>query len=262
MRGCIYAAPTVVPKGFIEMIRLDDLHVGGLKIYQDSDSFCFGTDAVLLAWFSSVKKFTNIVDLCSGNGIVAILLSRFKCFKSGFSVELNDAQVLLCKKSLELNNIDNKLKVLNSDLRRIRKEKLLPSGKFDLVTVNPPYSTVGSGAVSDGSKGIARTELECTLKDIAEQGSFLLRQGGRLCVVHKPERLSDMVLECHKFGLELKRLRMVCSRVGEPPSMILAEFIKQAKSGVLIEAPLIIYKEDGTYTDTVNRIYERGVENE
>ena len=244
------------------MIRLDDLQVGGLKIYQDSDSFCFGTDAVLLAWFSSVKKFTNIVDLCSGNGIVAILLSRFKCFKSGFSVELNDAQALLCKKSFEINHLEDKLQVLNSDLRCIRKEKLLPSGKFDLVTVNPPYSSVGSGAVSEGSKGVARTELECTLKDIAEQSSFLLRQGGRLCVVHKPERLSDMVLEFHKTGLELKRLRMVCSRAGESPSMILAEFIKQAKSGVNIEAPLIIYKEDGSYTDTINMIYERGVNNE
>lgn len=240
------------------MIRLDDLHVGGLKIYQDSDSFCFGTDAVLLSWFASVKKFTDMADLCSGNGIVAILLSRFGCMKSGVCVELNDAQALLCQKSLELNHIENKISVLNTDLRNIRKDKLLVSGAYDLVTVNPPYSAVNSGLVSQGAKGFARTELECTLKDVAEQSSFLLRHGGRLCVVHKPERLTDLVCECRNAGLELKRFRTVSAHVGDAPSMILAEFIKFGKSGVNIEPPLIIYNENNQYTDIMNKIYERG----
>ncbi len=240
------------------MIRLDDLQVGGLKIYQNSDSFCFGTDAVLLSWFASVKKFTDIVDLCSGNGIIAILLSRFGCMKSGVCVELNDAQALLCKKSLELNRIENKISVLNTDLRKIRKDKLLPSACCDLVTVNPPYSAVNSGAVSSGTKGFARTELECTLKDVAEQSAFLLRQGGRLCVVHKPDRLTDLICECRNVGLELKRFRTVHAHADDAPSMILAEFIKFGKSGVNIEPPLIIYDENGQYTDIMNKIYERG----
>ncbi len=240
------------------MIRLDDLHVGGLKIYQDSDSFCFGTDAVLLSWFASVKKFTDMVDLCSGNGIVAILLSRFACMNSGICVELNDAQALLCKKSLELNRIEDKISVLNTDLRNLRKEKLLKSGAYDLITVNPPYSSVNAGLVSGGAKGIARTELECTLKDVAEQSSFLLRQGGRLCVVHKPERLTDLVCECRNVGLELKRFRTVHAHEGDTPSMILAEFIKFGKSGVNIEPPLIIYDKNNQYTELMNKIYERG----
>ena len=244
------------------MIRLDDLHVGGLKIYQDSDSFCFGTDAVLLSWFSAEKKFTDVVDLCSGNGIVAILLSRFAFMKGGVCVELNEAQSMLCRKSVELNLIEDKLKVLNTDLRKIRKEKLLVSGSYDLVTVNPPYSSANSGFVSEGSKSYARAELDCTLSDIAEQSSYLLKQGGRLCVVHRPERLADLICECRNRKLELKRLREVCSHVGESPSMILAEFIKCAKSGVKIESPLIIYDENNRYTDIMNKIYERGSANE
>ncbi|MBQ6809394.1 MAG: methyltransferase [Clostridia bacterium] len=244
------------------MIRLDDLQIGGLKIYQDSDSFCFGTDAVFLSWFASVKKFTNIVDLCSGNGIVAILLSRFGCMKSGVCIELNDAQALLCKKSIELNLIEDKLSVINTDLRLIRKNKILPSACCDLVTVNPPYSAVNSGTVSQGTKSFARAELECTLKDVAEQSAYLLRQGGRLCVVHRPERLSDLICECKNFGLELKRLKFVCAHVEDKPSMILAEFIKYAKSGVTVEPPLIIYDENNQYTDIVNQIYERGNANE
>ena len=244
------------------MIRLDDLHVGGLKIYQDSDSFCFGTDAVLLSWFSSVKKFTNVADLCSGNGIVAILLSRFGCMKSGVCVELNDAQALLCQKSLELNLLEDKLKVLNSDLRKIRKEKLLEAGFYDLVTVNPPYTPVKDGFIASGTKGYARSELECTISDIAEQGSYLLKQGGRFCVVHRPERLADLVCECRSRNLELKRFRMVCAHVGDSPSMILAEFIKCAKSGVTVEPPLIIYDENNRYTDIMNKIYERSSANE
>lgn len=238
------------------MIRLDDLHVGGLKIYQDSDSFCFGTDAVFLSWFASLKKFEKFADLCSGNGIVAILLSRFRCMRYGVCVELNEAQSELCKMSLELNSIKN-IDVVNSDLRKIRSDKLLRSGEYDLVTVNPPYSTVNSGIVATGAKGVARTELECSISDIAEQSSFLLKYGGRLCVVHKPERMTDLICECRKFGLELKRFRMVCAYKDSEPSMVLAEFINRGKSGVCVEAPLIIYDENGCYTNIVNNIYER-----
>lgn len=240
------------------MIRLDDLHVGGLKIYQDTDSFCFGTDAVFLAWFASVKKFSNMVDLCSGNGIVAVLLSRCKCLQTGVCVELNDAQASLCKKTLELNGLDRKLSVINGDLRRIKRDKLLICGGYDLVTVNPPYSSVNSGFVSQGSKGIARTELECSLEDVAEQSGFLLRTGGRLCVVHRPERLTDLVCACRERDLELKRLKFVCGHVGDKPSMLLAEFIKQGKSGVTVEPELIIYDENNQYTELVNKIYGRG----
>lgn len=244
----------------IKMIRLDDLHIGGLKIYQDSDSFCFGTDAVLLAWFAGSRKFAAAADLCSGTGIVPILLSRHKCMKTAVCVELDVRQAELVRISVAYNGLEDKISVKNCDLRLIKSEKLLENAVCDLVTANPPYSALNTGFVSAGAKGSARTELCCTVADIAAQSAYLLKNGGRLCVVYKPERLCDLICACREEKLELKRLQTVSARMGGCPVMILAEFIKRGRSGTVIEPPLVIYNENNEYTDVLNKIYGRGAE--
>ncbi|MDF2685385.1 MAG: trmNF [Clostridia bacterium] len=240
-----------------ETIRLDDLHLNNLKIYQNTEGFCFGTDAVLLSWFASKKKFNNAVDLCTGNGVVPLLLSVNSCFKTAIGVEIQEAQVSLANESVALNNLQDKIKIINGDVKDIKN--LLPSCNVDLVTVNPPYSPSGSGFIAQGAKSLARAEIFCTLKDVISAAAYLLKSGGRFCIVHKPERMVDIFYTMRESGIEPKTLLLVIPRKGKEPVLILTEGKKDGKPGVVVEKPLFIYEEDqgNIYTKELKEIYKQ-----
>lgn len=238
-------------------IRLDDLHINGLKIYQNTEDFCFGTDAVFLAWFASKKKFYNVCDLCCGNGIIPLLLSANTACRSINGVEISKEQADLAVKSIILNKLEHKINIINGDVRQIKN--LLPSASFDLVTVNPPYSAGGSGFTAEGGKSFARAELCCTLHDIIFASAYLLKNGGRLCIVHKPERTADIFCTMRQNGIEPKILTLVIPKQGREPVFILIEGKKDAKPGMVIEKPIFIYEnsENNEYTQQVKEIYKQ-----
>lgn len=217
---------------------LEDLQINGLKIIQSTDCFRFGTDAVLLANFAEPKKGDRIVDLGTGTGIIPIAMSAKANVKEIIGIELSKESAQMAKRSVALNQLDDKIKIIQADLRSL--DGIIPKGEFDLVTCNPPYKAEGSGIINEKEPLIsARHETTCTLEDVIRTSASLLRFGGRLCMVHKPERLSDIIVFMRKYKIEAKRLHFVLPNSNKEPSLILIEGKRGAKSGIRIKQLIV-----------------------
>ncbi len=235
------------------MIKTDELHKGKLKIYRDTDAFSYGTDSVLLSFFAGMKKYGHSCDLCTGTGIIPFLMSygnnsEFLC------VDIDEKAVDLCRKGIEINGLSSRMKTLCSDVKDI--PKILPYGKFDLVTANPPYFSDGAGADASGRKKEARSEKLCGIKDVCAGAKHLLRGGGRLCVVFPSERLSELFSAMKENGFEPKRLWTVASKREKKPYIVLVEAKKGAAPGLEIEN-IFIYEDNGEYTPLLKKIYKK-----
>lgn len=203
-------------------------------IFQDKSRFCFGIDAVLLSEFakSELKKNQKICDLCTGNAIVPILLSEFDA--KFFGIELQKESFDLAVKSVEENNLSQKIKLFNIDLNDC--VPILEKNTFDIVTVNPPYIKKGEGRENpNDAKNIARREISCTLEDVVRVSSELLKSQGSLFMIHKPERLSEIILLLQKYKLEPKHLRLIFPNDKKNATMILIQAKKCAKSGLIVD---------------------------
>ncbi|MBE6781250.1 MAG: tRNA1(Val) (adenine(37)-N6)-methyltransferase [Ruminococcaceae bacterium] len=214
-----------------------------------SKSHTFGTDAVLLADFAKTKKVKTHCDLGTGCGIIPLLLLRDSVTEQSVGVEISDEAVSLAEKSA-----NDKFAVLHSDLKDLKGK--LPFGTFDLVTCNPPYKADGAGIKSRSQRDIvARHETMCTLEDVIETSSKLLKSSGNLCLCQRPERLGDIICLMRKYKVEPKRIRIVCKKTGEEPWLVLVEGKRDAKSGVRILPPLFVYDEKGNLSSEMLEIY-------
>ncbi len=237
-----------------EFERIDDLYFKNYKIIQDKRLFCFGTDAVLLADFASVKKNGTVVDLGCGNGIIPLLLCGKKEPQKIIGIEIQEPSAMLAERNVVLNGLSDKITILNADLKEATS--LLPKGKFDHVVSNPPYKEKGSGILNPkDSLKIARHEILCELSDIIRTAADLLRFSGTFTLIHRPERLSDILCFMREYGIEAKRLRMVFPTPSLKPDMVLIEGKRGAKPKLTVEPPLILHNPDGSYTKEVMEIY-------
>lgn len=234
--------------------RVDDLHRNGYVIIQDPKRFCFGIDAVILSGFAEVKKGENVMDLCTGTGIIPILLEA-KTEGSHFTgLEIQEESVEMARRSVRLNGLEDKVTIDFGDVKNT--EALYRASSFDVVTVNPPYMNEGGGLKNGYSpKTIARHEVLCSLEDVADAAARLLVPQGRLYMVHRPHRLTDIMVTLRNHRLEPKRLRFVHSYADREPVMVLVEAVSNGKPMVKVMPPLIIYKEDGEYTGEIMKIY-------
>lgn len=231
--------------------RLEPLG-GKMKIYVSPD-YTFGTDAVLLCNFAAIRQKENACDLGTGCGIIPLLWCNGKT-GAITAVEIQPQACFLLSQSIEYNCLSDKVTVINADLRFLYG-KLKP-GSFDLVTINPPYKPVGTGIESaSAADKIARHETMCTLTDAVKAASRLLRFGGRFCLCHKPERLSDILYTMREYGVEAKRLRFVVKKHGCEPWLVLVEGKRGAKSHLKVEKDLAMYDEDGNATEELKSIY-------
>lgn len=218
-----------------------------------SKNHTFGTDAVLLADFAATKKVKTHVDLGAGCGIISLLLLRDGMTASSVGVEISDEAALLAEKSAQEFAPDS-FTVLHSDLKELKGK--LPFGTTDLVTCNPPYKASGAGILSEGDRDIvARHETMCTLEDVIETASRLLKSSGSLCICQRPERLTDIMDLMRKYKVEPKRLRIVCKKSGEEPWLVLVEGKRDSKAGLRIMPPLFVYGEAGELSEEMIKIY-------
>ncbi|MDO4488043.1 MAG: tRNA1(Val) (adenine(37)-N6)-methyltransferase [Eubacteriales bacterium] len=249
-------------------LRIDDLNIKGYRVIQNTDAFCFGMDAVLLSDFAKVKKGETAIDLGTGTGIIPILLEA-KTEGSHFTgVEIQEEMAELARQSVELNGLSEKIDIINADLRSlqenedIKKKGLNEDGTqgqvlFDVVTSNPPYMRANNGEHSPSdTKAIARHEVMCSLNDVCECASRLLKTGGRFYLVHRPLRTPEIIEALKKSRLEPKRMRFVHPFKDKEANMVLIEAVKNARPECRIEAPLIVYETPGVYTEEIHRIYE------
>ncbi|TLN00139.1 tRNA1(Val) (adenine(37)-N6)-methyltransferase [bacterium] len=238
--------------------RLDDLVRDGLKIIQKPGAFCFSMDAVLLANFATVKKGDMAADLGTGTGVVPLLLTTRKKARRIYGLEIQQDAVNRASRSVSGNGLADQIEIINGDIKEA--VNLLGSGRFDLITSNPPYMPTGRGEINPVSElALARHEISCTLADVISAGAGLLNSLGRMAVVHRPERLADLLYLMKSCGLEPKRLRTVYPKPGRKPSMVLVEAMKGAKPDLSIMAPLFVYDSEGKYTPELMEIYYPGM---
>lgn len=236
--------------------RLEDLNLKGLKIIQDPNYFCFGIDAVLLAHFAadSCHSKTRLLDLCTGNGIIPLLLSGHTKTKWIDALELQSQMVELAKRNMILNDLDKTIHIYEGDLRYPGKH--FHSSNYDVITCNPPYMPCNRGIKSPREPiAIARHEITCTIEDVAHFAKVYLKDRGKLFLVHRADRLVDIAFTLRSKGIEIKRLRLVSPFQNKPANLVLIEAMKKGQPALIAEPPLIIYNDDGTYTDEINTIY-------
>lgn len=235
--------------------RIDDLGINGKKIIQNTDYFCFGIDSVLLANFvESNSSKNNIVDLCSGSGVISVIVSQKKKCNKIYALELQNEMYDLLDRNIKINSLEEKIIPLKGDVKSFSMKE-----KVDIVVSNPPYKEVGTGVENTNTvKYIARHEKECTLEDIFKCSSKLLKQKGKLYLVHKPQRIPDLISEARKYKLEPKKMRLVYPTINSKPSIVLMEYVYFGGNELEVLSPLIEYNENGEYTKEIFEIYGMG----
>ena len=235
---------------------VDDLQLNGLNLIQKQQGFRFGVDAVLLSHFANIKSKHRVIDLCTGTGIVPFLAYGKYAPKEVIGLEIQEDMVEMANRSSALNDITDVVKFVHGDLK---DKALLDSlGKFDVLTVNPPYKLNNAGIVNPNDKlAIARHEVMCTLEDVIVAARRLLKDNGRMFIVHRPERLADIFGLMRKYKIEPKRVRMVQPNIKKAPNIVLVEGQRDGGAFLKWEETLYVYDDNGKYSEEIDRIYGR-----
>ncbi|MBQ8974260.1 MAG: methyltransferase [Oscillospiraceae bacterium] len=234
---------------------INEMWRGGPKLY-GGGAFKIGTDAVLLSAFPSMRGVRRVCDLGSGSGVISILLSWNNPQITVDGIELQPEAADISNKSAVLCGLDDRVRFICGDIRCHRD--LLSAGAYDLVVSNPPYFPTGSGkSADDAVTATARDERSCTLGDVCQAAGYLTKYGGRFAMVHRPERLAEVIRAMSKTGLEPKRLRFVQYSASSAPSLFLIEGRRGGKPSMTVEAPLILTDENGGDSAEIRAIYHR-----
>ena len=243
------------------MERIDDLQFNNLKIIQETDGFCFGIDSVILAHFAYqyIKPNKNIADLGSGNGVLSLLLSERVKPKKIVAFEKQAQIADMALRSVKLNKLEELIDVVNIDICELKNESFLE--KFDVIITNPPYKRGETGINSQNDlKQIARFESTADINKWLEISKHILKDKGSLFMCYRPERLSELFDSMKNNKFEPKEIRFVHSKLNDESKLVLIRAVKNGNTFLKIKEPLIIYKEDGTYSDEILKYYkEKGV---
>lgn len=233
--------------------RLDDLLTHDLRIIQSHEVFSFSMDAVLLSRFAAMPARGKVLDLCTGNGVIPLLLStRTKAAIDG--VEIQPRLADMARRSVRLNGLHERVTIYEGDLRTFHRQS--GYGAYDAVTVNPPYL-----AITGGDRNInkhvetARHEMHGTLEEIVNACARLVKSGGKVAMVHRPSRLIEIIHSFTRAKLEPKRIRFVHPRAEEAANMVLVEAMRDAKPDVKVLPPLIVYNSKKEYNAELMHIY-------
>ena len=230
--------------GLREHERIDELGRKGFRIIQNTKTFCFGIDAVLLAEFVKAGPRDRVADLGSGNGILPMLLIGRDKGGSFAALEIQQEMADLARRNMDLNGLQDMVEVVEGDLKEA--SRLLGKNRFDLVVVNPPYIKAGSGLLNPGeAKAIARHEILCKLEDVLREGAALLKEGGGLFMIHRCWRMGEVLAALESHGLKARRIRLVHSYADGPGELFLLEAKKGKAEGCQVEPPCVIFEAPG-----------------
>lgn len=233
-----------------------DILLNGNQIIQSKNTFMYGIDAVLLADFvrTQIHKTDSYIDICSGNGIIPLLLTDVVEKITALEIQTEIAE--MAKKSMELNNLENRISVINGDLKKV--EGLFSKHSFNCVSCNPPYmiNQHGRQNILD-AKTIARHEVLCNLEDVISAADYLLHSHGKFFMVHRPFRLPEIFFAMKNHGLEPKRMRLIQPFENTEPNLVLIEACKDANPSLEIEKSLIVREKNGAYTEEIKKKYQK-----
>ena len=233
--------------------RIDDLQ-NGYYVIQDPDKFCFGMDAVLLSGFAKVKKGETALDLGTGTGIIPILLKTKTNGKHFTGLEIQKECADMAGRSVRYNHLEDDVEIVQGDIKEAAE--IFGAASFDVVTSNPPYMIGQHGLRnSDMPKAIARHEVLCNLEDVVSQASKVLKERGRFYMVHRPRRLIEILQTMKQYGLEPKRMKFVHPYKEREANMVLIEAVRGGGALMKIEAPVIVFDENGEYSEEIRTTY-------
>ena len=237
--------------------RIDDLEFKGLKIIQNVNGFCFGIDSVLLSDFAkNIKDDSIVLDLGTGTGIIPILLCGKTNLKEIIGVEIQEDVANMANRSSKLNNLEDRFKVLNANILNL--DKYYEKNTFDVIITNPPYKKKNSGVINDDErKVISRHEITASLEDFIKVAKDLLKDKGEFYMVHRPDRLVDILYLLRKYKIEPKEIRFVFSNKEKPPKLVLIKAVKNANEFFKVDNNLYIYDDEGNYTNEILKIYNK-----
>lgn len=233
-------------------IRIDIVPGTQYKIYQNNTKFSYGIDAIILSNFAKAKGI--VMDLGTGTGIIPIRMADTKGVEKIYGVEIQKDVAQLAMKSVRLNKLEDKIDILNMDLKNLKD--IFSKSSVDTIISNPPYMRLGGAIVNpDENFAISRHEIKCSFEDIISISNYLLKPLGKICLVHRPDRLVDIIYTMRQYNIEPKYIRFVQSKLDKKPNLLLIEGVKGGKADLKFYDPLIVYNEDGSYQDEIYKIY-------
>lgn len=214
---------------------IDDLEFNNLKIIQNKNWFKFGIDSVLLSDFAkNIKNNSKVIDIGTGTGIISILLTGKTNLAHITGIEIQKEVADMASRSVLLNNLENKMSVINDDIKSI--EKYFGLNTVDAIVTNPPYQKNNTGLQNeDEKKLISRHEIKCTLEDIIQKSFKVLKDKGEFYMVHRPERLVDILTLMRKYNIEPKLLKLTCINKDKEPKLVLIKGVKNANPFLTIK---------------------------
>ncbi len=235
---------------------LEDLQISNLQIIQKKDGFRFGIDAVLLSDFAKDLKAEKMLDMCTGSGIVPVLMSAKTNIPKIFGIEIQKEIFDTAERTLKINNLSDRVHFDCGDIKN--GAKIYGKRQFDLITCNPPYMPIGTAVKNEfDTKTISRHEVLCTLEDVISTAGALLKQQGHLVLVHKPTRTADILCLMRENKIEPKRIRFVHKQADSEPSLVLVDGTFMGGRELRIMPPLYLFDENGEETLELKRIYGR-----
>lgn len=234
--------------------RIDDLQTGGLRIIQNPKGFCFGIDAVLVSNFCEIRSGDAVVDLGTGTGVIPLLIAGKSKAGQITGFEIQEEVGDMARRSVLLNQLQARISIVTDSF--LHAHAHLKPGSVQVVVSNPPYVARGAGIHNQGSlKTGSRHEVHCTFKEVAQTAASLLQNSGRFYLVHRPDRLADVMEACRLNGLEPKVIRFVQPKPDTAPNMFLLKCVKGGGPDLRFMPPLIVYNTDNTYREEIYDIY-------
>lgn len=232
----------------------DDILRGKLKLYQPLEGPRFGVEALLLADFLTLRPRDRVIELGTGTGIVLLLVALRVPGIRLLGLEIQPELVEVAKKNVEVNGFSDRIEIVHGDLRKV--EELFPPNSFSVVLGNPPYIPLEGGRLPSGRmRSMAYAEEACTLEEFLKASRYLLSTGGRLYLIYRPFRLVELLFHMRRLKIEPKEIRFVHSKANEDAEFVLVKGVRDGSTSVRVSPPLILYNEDGSYTDALKKVY-------
>lgn len=227
-----------------------------LKIYQNTEMFQFSLDSVMLANFVTINKNINrILDIGTGNAVIPLILST-KTEAKVTGVEIQKESYELARKSVELNNLNNQIEIIHDDIKNYYQN--IQTETYDVITCNPPFFKLGEKSHLNDStfKQIARHEITLNLEDIIKISKKLLKNTGRLALVHRPERLIEIITIMKTNNIEPKKICFLYPKQEKEANILLIEGVKNGKPGIKVMPSIITHNPDGSYSEQVEKYFK------